>query len=153
MNLHEAQSSTPLQLVNQLFAQGGFVCPVEVIIEEGKEVEISELTDYEKAMLLARNQTSDKFNEMVKNHEDSEESDNDTPAIMEKLSDQKKLVKFLDDLFWLSVRSRLNGVANSEIGIRADWKIVNVIKTDDEDCDNCDAKEGCLVFLMKASMA
>ncbi len=149
MDLHEAQSGTPLQVVNEIFVQGNFpACPVTDEIEEGKEVEIGELADYEKAILLARDQTRDRANEMIQQANEVE----DIPKEAEKaIGLLRKKYEFFDDFFWMSVKNRLNGKIAEEIGIRADWKVVNILHDEPgEKCADCPTRESCVILAMRA---
>lgn len=150
MDLKEAQVGTPLQTVNEIFAQGNFpTCPITDEIEEGKEVPIGELTDYEKAILLARNQITDNLKVMVEDIDGADE----LRASLEKLDSRKKLATLFDDFFWMSVRGRLNGKVAEDIGIRAGWKVVNIIQDEPgEKCEDCPDKETCMLLAMHIMM-
>lgn len=121
MNLVEEQRKTPLGLVNEIFAKQEFVCPTEDPVEE-KEVIIGTLTDYEKAIALAANIVRDRHNKVVDDQKIKPESE-----IILQLMLDKKTYNLLNDLLWVSVKTRLGRVAldPDNIGFRKDWKIVS----------------------------
>lgn len=121
MNLVEEQRKTPLGLVNEIFAKQEFVCPTEDPVEE-KEVIIGTLTDYEKAIALAAKIVSDRHNKVVDDQKIKPESE-----IILQLMLDKKTYNLLNDLLWVSVKTRLGRVAldPDNIGFRKDWKIVS----------------------------
>jgi hypothetical protein len=121
MNLVEEQRKTPLGLVNEIFAKQEFVCPTEDPVEE-KEAIIGTLTDYEKAIALAAKIVSDRHNKVVDDQKIKPESE-----IILQLMLDKKTYNLLNDLLWVSVKTRLGRVAldPDNIGFRKDWKIVS----------------------------
>jgi hypothetical protein len=121
MNLVEEQRKTPLGLVNEIFAKQEFVCPTEDPVEE-KEAIIGTLTDYEKAIALAANIVRDRHNKVVDDQKIKPESE-----IILQLMLDKKTYNLLNDLLWVSVKTRLGRVAldPDNIGFRKDWKIVS----------------------------
>lgn len=121
MNLVEEQRKTPLGLVNEIFAKQEFVCPTEDPVEQ-KETVIGTLTDYEKAIALAAKIVSDRHNKVVDDQKIKPESE-----IILQLMLDKKTYNLLNDLLWVSVKTRLGRVAldPDNIGFRKDWKIVS----------------------------
>jgi hypothetical protein len=121
MNLVEEQRKTPLGLVNEIFAKQEFVCPTEDPVEE-KEAIIGTLTDYEKAIALAANIVRDRHNKVVDDQKIKPESE-----IILQLMLDKKTYNLLNDLLWVSVKTRLGRAAldPDNIGFRKDWKIVS----------------------------
>jgi len=153
MNLEEIRSTNPVQAINQIISQGVFSCSISSIFDPQKEEFVDECSNYEKAALILRNQLNEEFTEIGENLNVTAD---DFPEINENLHDLNGLAKFYDDFFWLSIRMRLKDKLVNEIGVRADWKIVNILSVDSDeeghDCENCDAQGLCLMFNLKASM-
>lgn len=118
--LQELQKDTPFGLVNEIFAKGEFVCPVEDEIAENEEL-AGELTDYEKAIYLARDQNGDEFNALKRQTESFNDDVKQKLAVLDQSHD------CLDRAFWASVNLRLADKLKkgSGVGVRKDWKIVS----------------------------
>lgn len=154
MNLHEVQMDTPLQVVNDIFVQGNFpTCPVTDEIKEGGEIEIGELTDYEKAIMLARNQSSTNGNAIIDQAREAEDITEEQKKAINRYKEQSSL---FNDLLWMSIRHRLNGQTQDEIGIRANWKIVNILPQEEDEpgekCQNCPKRDGCPILALHILM-
>ncbi|MCX6797744.1 MAG: hypothetical protein NTX66_00795 [Candidatus Falkowbacteria bacterium] len=144
MNLKEAQDQTLLSSVNEIFEKGEFNCPVEEEATAEGEAEIGEVTDYEKAIWLAKIKVANEHNEMIKKHEEALESESNLdPAVEKLLKQQSAAFEFLDNFFWENVKYRLNGIKADAIGIRKGWKIFIIEAKGDEDCENCPARSLC----------
>ena len=118
INLVEAQKDTILGLVNEIFAKGEFICPTDDPVKETETV-IGEVTDYEKAIVLATNVIEERHNQQV----DTAKEDEDDKC---QLFLNKKMHRALFDLFWTSVKHRLGKTAiePDAIGFRKDWQLV-----------------------------
>ncbi|MDD3285470.1 MAG: hypothetical protein PHG95_02445 [Patescibacteria group bacterium] len=116
----EAQKKTMLGIVNEIFANGKLVCPVEKEVGENETV-IGEVDDYEKATFLAAHKVADDYNQIpvsAKIDGTAVDPNQNSPLIN----------KTLDRLFWNSIKLRIGKEATNPdcIGIRKDWKIVAV---------------------------
>jgi hypothetical protein len=132
--LFKGQGSTILDLVNQIFLKGEFTCPVTDELKEG-EIVIGELSDYEKAIIIASGQVIKRHNDAVDKEETGEECDS-----VQKYLD-KAASQVYESLLWASIHNRLGKVAveNDRIGLRKDWKIAAAPEEegDDKDCASC----------------
>jgi len=160
MNLETAQETTILGMVNEIFAKGEFVCPINKGIVEEKEKIISELTDYEKAILLARDKASDEVKNLIKKM--TEEGKEKSPFSLlsgilgsEKTSEDSS---FLNKLLWDSIERRLSREGKGSyihLSLKKDWQIAAIIEVDEEerDCEKCDKKDHCPIKGFRAIMA
>lgn len=123
-NLKALQKDTPFGLVNEIFTKGEFVCPVEDEIAENENL-AGELTDYEKAIYLARDKRMDECNALTK--EVIANEDFDDVEKTHRVAILKKSADCLNDAFWASVYQRLADKLRerSSVGVRKDWKVVS----------------------------
>lgn len=151
MDLKTAQESTLIGVVNEIYEQGEFICPVEAEVVIG-ETEIAEASDYEKAIFLTKNkvfkekekalqEAAKKFGEDTESEDDS--MDDSIRNTAKSLQQQSETLKFLNDFFWGSIRRRLNLTDVNEIGIRRGWKIVKINEEAPPDCRTCEKKDTC----------
>lgn len=146
MDLFEAQKDSVLGLINEIFVKGEFTCPVkDPVCTETEEV-IGEMTDYEKAIMLARNAASDRFNAMVDAIGESESEPD-----LAKLHDARKVSDLLNNLLWRSIELHLKDKDTSSIGIRQDWKIVAITRKKGnvpEKCQKCEKLDNCPIAVL-----
>lgn len=138
--LFKGQGETILDLVNQIFLKGEFVCPIADEAKEG-EVVIGELSDYEKAIIMASNIVVKRHNDAIEKEEAGEECDS-----VQKYLD-KAASQVYESLLWANIHKRLGKVAveNDRIGLRKDWKIAAAPKP--EEGDHMDCASCPIVFL------
>lgn len=132
--LFKGQGSTILDLVNQIFLKGEFVCPVGHEVKEGETV-IGELSNYEKAIVIASGQVIKRHNDAVDQKQKGEEHDSVQMYL------DKSASETYESLLWANIHNRLGKVAveNDRVGLRQDWKIVIAPESeeDDHDCASC----------------
>lgn len=150
MDLFAAQKDSILSLINDILVKGELVCPIEdVVCVESEEV-IGELTDYEKAIYLARNVAADQFNAMAEEISSEVEKNPESEPDIKKLERQKSVHELLNQLFWENIRFRLNGKNTTSVGIRQDWQIVAIThnrKNLPEKCKDCEKLEHCPIVM------
>ncbi len=118
VSLESAQENSILKIVNEIYSQGKFPCPIKEEIEKGEKV-IGETNDYEKAIFLAREKIEKEFNQNSQSRE-TKNSENQIKALSHKV---------LSALLWATIRWRLRNVISADgIGLRQDWKVVSLSK-------------------------
>jgi hypothetical protein len=113
-NLFEAQKGTVLEMVNEIWLKGEFICPTNSPVAEGEEV-LRELTPYEKAIYMAKAQAADSHNELVRGSHN-----------LSDLINAKDAYEILDKIFWASVCKQLiaDHIEHNNIGVRQNWQLV-----------------------------
>ena len=128
-------AGTILGVVEEILQKGEFPCPIEDKVDSEKEVVISEVADYEKAILSAHSNITDRHNQEVVEAEKKQEEIDDLQARIDK-----KDCEILNNLFWSSIYRRLGKRAiETPLGIRNGWEIVSFEKEDDKPsfCIHC----------------
>jgi hypothetical protein len=113
-NLFEAQKGTVLEMVNEIWLKGEFICPTSDPVAEGEEV-LRELTPYEKAIYMAKAQAADSHNELVRGSHN-----------LSDLINAKNVYEGLNQIFWASVYEQLRAdhFEHNNIGVRQNWQLV-----------------------------
>lgn len=123
--LFAAQKQTPLGLVNKIFFEEKFVCPIEQEVnEEAGDVLLGELSDYEKAIVLACQQIAEKNNNAAEEAEKNGLKQDKGQSYLDKLA-----CEALSNLLWNSIHQNIGkpAIDSSFLTIRKDWKVVSAI--------------------------
>lgn len=125
-DLLKAQNETVLALVNEIFLKGEFLCPVELGAVE-TAAPIGELSDYEKAIILAHTQVVKMNNNAIHEAEKKGEKADEYQNYLNKNS-----CDALNHLFWFNLRCHFAKVTieGNRLRICKDWKVAIAEKSE-----------------------